>query len=214
MPGVLYPVKIGPVGVETTGTRSIQTRHEARRPAWLRQKGGLFLGQRSDAAFTAMNIARRWYTTYDPAYGRKVYPFIRDVALFWEDYLKFEPTPQELIKATENLPAGLRQPPDGRYVSYNDGANEDGQDTNPAVSLALARNALKLALDMSIELNWTNRSVDRWQSSSSISAPFPRRRRKGRTIFLPAEKALPAGNGRKPWDRHTHLSLGSGRAWQ
>ena len=74
--GVLYPVKIGPVGVETTGDSAhpnIVTRPND--SPWLRQKGGLFLGQRSDAAFGAVNIAQRWYTTYDPAYGRRVYPY-------------------------------------------------------------------------------------------------------------------------------------------
>ena len=80
-----------------------------------------------------------------------MYPFVHDVANFWEDYLKFEPTPPELIEATKNLPEGLRQPADGRYVSYNDGANEGGQDVNPALSLAMARNVLKLALDLSAD---------------------------------------------------------------
>ena len=70
-----------PVSVETTGDPLHP--NYVTRPTddpWLRQKGGLFLGQRSDAAFAAVNMARRWYTTYDPAYGRKVYPFIREVA--------------------------------------------------------------------------------------------------------------------------------------
>lgn len=113
--GVLYPVKIGPAGIETTRDEkhpNICTKPND--PPWLRQKGGLFLGQRSDAAFAAVNIAQRWYTTYDLNYAHKVYPFVRDVALFWEDYLKFEPTPPPLIEATKDLPDGLRQPADER----------------------------------------------------------------------------------------------------
>ena len=162
--GVLYPVKIGPVGIETTG----DPEHpnfviRPSDPPWLREKGGLFLGQRSNAAFAAVNIAQRWYTTYDLAYGQKVYPFVHDVANFWEDYLKFEPTPPALVEATKNLPEGLRQPADGRYVSYNDGANEGGQDVNPALSLAMARNALKLALDLSLSLGQDEPERDHWR---------------------------------------------------
>ena len=203
--GVLYPVKIGPVGVETTG----DPLHPdyVLRPTddpWLRQKGGLFLGQRSDAAFAAVNMARRWYTTYDLDYGRKVYPFIREVARFWEDYLKFEPTPEALIKATENLPPGLRQPPDGRYVSYNDGANEDGQDTNPAVSLGLVRNVLRLAVDLSGELKLDEQERAKWQEILRHLSAFSTTKKEGRTVFLSAEKALPARNGRKPWASDSH----------
>jgi alpha-L-fucosidase 2 len=152
--GVLYPVKIGPVGVETTRDSVhpdfVTTETD---PPWLRQDGGLFLGQKSDASFAAVNIAQRWYTTYDRDYAQKVYPFVRAIARFWEDYLKFEPTPPELVKASANLPEGLRQPAGGRYVDYDDGANEGGQDTNPAVSLSLIRNVLPLAIDLATELN-------------------------------------------------------------
>ncbi len=162
--GVLYPVKIGPVGIETTrDERRPNIVNDLDDPPWQRQKGGLFLGQRSDAAFSAVNIAQRWYTTYDLAYAKKVYPFVHDVAIFWEDYLKFEPTPRELIEATKNLPDGLRQPADGRYVIYNDGANEGGQDMNPALSLSMLRNVLKLALDMSTSLGVDENERDKWR---------------------------------------------------
>ncbi len=190
--GVLYPVKIGPVGIETTRDEihpDIVVKPDD--APWLRQKGGLFLGQRSDAAFSAINIAQRWYTTYDPAYGRKVYPFIRDVALFWEDYLKFEPTPPELIAATKDLPAGLRQPPDGRYISYNDGANEGGQDTNPALSLGMAQNALRLAIDLSVSLGINERERGKWQYILDHLSAFPTQEYNGVTIFKRTEKNIP-----------------------
>lgn len=47
----------------------------------------------------------RFYHTYDKEYVKKVYPFIRAVADFWEDYLVYE---------------------NGRYVSYNDNFWEVG----------------------------------------------------------------------------------------
>ena len=192
-------MKIGPVGVETTGD-PLHPNYVIRPTddPWLRQKGGLFLGQRSDAAFSAVNMARRWYTTYDRAYGQKVYPFVREVARFWVDYLKFEPTPDALIKATENLPPGLRQPSDGRYVSYNDGANEDGQDTNPAVSLGLVRNVLCLAVDLSEEFETDEQERSKWQDILLHLSAFSTISRDGKTVFRRAEKDLPAREGKLP----------------
>jgi alpha-L-fucosidase 2 len=61
--GVLYPVKIGPVGIETT--RDSLHSNIVTKPTdspWLRQKGGLFLGQKNNAAYAAVNISQRWYT--------------------------------------------------------------------------------------------------------------------------------------------------------
>lgn len=203
--GVLYPVKIGPVGIETTGDSvhpDIVTKPTD--PPWLRQKGGLFLGQKSDAAFASVNIAQRWYTTYDVAYGRKVYPFIRDVALFWQDYLKFEPTPPALIKATADLPEGLRQPPDGRYVIYNDGANENGQDTNPIVSLALIRNVLNLAIDLSTALNEDEKERDTWHHILDHLSAYPTQTNNGKIIFRRTEIDYPPR--RKPSGLNSAIS--------
>ena len=194
--GVLYPVKFGPVGIETTrDTEHPNIVTKPNDPPWLRQKSGLFLGQRSNAAFAAVNMAQRWYMTYDLAYGRKVYPFIHDVALFWEDYLKFEPTPLELIKATENLPKELRQPADGRYVIYNDGAQEGGQDTNPVISLGLVRNILKLALDMSHELGIDEKEQDKWNYILNHLSAVSTEEREGKTVFhaMPFAYIYPAG---------------------
>lgn len=192
--GVLYPVKIGPVGIETT--RDDKNPNIVTQPAdkpWLRQKGGLFLGQRSNAAYAAVNMAQRWYTTYDLSYARKVYPFIRDVALFWEDYLKFEPTPIELIKTIRNLPDGLRQPADGRYVIYNDGVYEGGQDMNPIQTLGLIRNVLKMALDMSKELGVDNKEQEKWRYILLHMSAFSTQERNGKTVFRLSEQGVDWG---------------------
>jgi alpha-L-fucosidase 2 len=208
--GVLFPVKFGPVGIETTGDE----RHPnfvtgPGDPPWLREKGGLFLGQRSDAAFAAVNMAQRWYMTYDPDYGRKIYPFIRDVALFWEDYLKFEPTPATLIQATRDLPEGLKQPADGRYVSYRDGANEGGQDTNPSVSLALVRDILPLALDLSRELSVDAAERPKWAHLLAHLSGFPTVERQGGTVFGSAEAGRTSGISISPIYPAGAVGLGS-----
>ena len=199
--GVLYPVKIGPVGVETTRDDvhpNIVTKPND--PPWLRQKGGLFLGQKSNAAFGAMNIAQRWFTTYDSTYAEKVYPYVRDVARFWKDYLKFEPTPPAMIEATANLPDLLRQPADGRFVIYNDGANEGGQDMNPALSLAMVRTVLKLASDLSVELNVDAKERDKWHYILAHLSGYSTQEVNGKVLFRRTEKDKPQR------DKHHGLS--------
>jgi hypothetical protein len=47
-------------------------------------------------------MAMRWNATLDPDYARKVYPYLREVAAFWEDDLVWEPAPYEV---------GWKQPP-------------------------------------------------------------------------------------------------------
>ena len=49
-----------------------------------------FHGQKSNSAYSCVPLAFRWYATYDPDFGRKAYPFVRETATFWENWLKFE----------------------------------------------------------------------------------------------------------------------------
>ena len=87
----------------------------------------------------------RWHATYDKNYARKLYPLVRDIADFWEDYLKFE---------------------DGRYVIYRDSIHErsnNGNDFNSMVSLALVRNALELAIDLGRELGVDANRHEKWR---------------------------------------------------
>lgn len=139
--GAYYPVGIGPKGIETT--RNYPDDGYAKPPHF--EKEGLFYFQRSNGAYCLVNIAMRWHATYDTEYAKQLYPLVRDIADFWEDYLKFE---------------------DGRYVIYRDSIHErsfNGNDFNSMVSLALVRNALELALDMSTELGIDTDRHAKWQ---------------------------------------------------
>jgi len=69
MPGIVYPVGIGPKGTTTWGND---------------------YGQRSNASYGAVNMIFRWKTTHDLKYARKVYPYFKELTTFWEAYLKFE----------------------------------------------------------------------------------------------------------------------------
>ena len=80
--GVYYDVGIGPKGLETTlmpDGYSIpgEGNHQ-------------FLGQKSNAVFATANMFMRFYSTYDLEYAHLVYPFLIEVANFWENYLIFE----------------------------------------------------------------------------------------------------------------------------
>ena len=77
-------------------------------------------GQRSDAAFAALNFIWHYQYTQDADFLRtNAYPYLREVGDFWEDYLKLE---------------------NGRYVIYNDSIHEgSGPDMNPLLSLGLVR---------------------------------------------------------------------------
>lgn len=160
--GVQYPVGIGPLGIETT------REHERYKDSPNYELGGLFFQQRSNAAYCLVNLAQRWRCTYDPTYGQKVYPLVRDVVDFWEDYLRFE---------------------EGRYVIYGDAIHEgSGQDLNPILSLGLLHNTFDLALDMSRVLD---RDLDRrpmWQHILDHLSEFSFQERDGKTVFRYTEK--------------------------
>lgn len=154
--GVYYPVGIGAKGIQTSAQ-------------------GTFLGQKINAAYCLVNMAMRWYHTYDRAYAKKVYPFVREVADFWEDFLKLE---------------------DGRYVVYNDSIHENmhsggDADVNSILSLGLAYNTFTLVTDMSKELGVDAGRQEKWQHIVKNLSKFPTQERDGKTVFRYTEKGTP-----------------------
>ena len=159
--GVFYPVGIGPKGIETTRTN---TRHGPENS----EKGGLFFGQKSNASYAVVNLSMRWRRTYDPAYARTVYPFIREVAAFWEDYLKVE---------------------NGRYVIHKDAVHEgSGENLNSIVSLGLVRNVFETALDMSVVLERDADHHEKWRHILAHLSGFATQEKDGKTVFRYTEK--------------------------
>ncbi len=147
--GVYYPVGIGAKGIQTSSPRA-------------------FLGQKCNAPYCLVNMAMRWYHTYDLDYAKKVYPFVVEVANFWEDYLKFE---------------------NGRYVVYNDSIQENsGPDFNSALSLGLVYNTFTLALDMSSELGVDKERQEKWRHILKHLSKFPTFQKDGATVFRYSEK--------------------------
>ncbi|MBE9583233.1 hypothetical protein IM792_02115 [Mucilaginibacter sp. JRF] len=164
--GILYPVGIGPLGVDLTrdfpaGTDNGYTEHGDV------EAGGLFYKQRSNAVFGVINMAQHWRCNYDKDYGRLIYPYVLATIDFWEDYLTFE---------------------QGRYVIYRDAITEkSGYNKNPLMTLALLRNALELILDMSKELNRDAPRRAKWQDMLNKLSDYPTEVSKGKTVYRGAE---------------------------
>jgi len=158
--GVYYPIGLGPKGLEV-----------CRYSTYHRNKGpGLFHQQKSNTAYCLVNMAFHWYSTYDPKYGKKVYPFVVEVANFWEDYLKWEADSQ-------------------RYVIYKDAIHEwSGHNMNPVLSLGLVRNAFSLAMDMSKELRLDAQRRKKWKHILEHISTYPTQVKNGKTVFRYTEK--------------------------
>ena len=115
--------------------------------------GAIALMQKSCASYSCVPLAFRWYATYDLDFARQAYPFVRDVALFWENWLKFE---------------------NGRYVIVNDAIHENsGNDFNPLLSLGLVRMVMNLALDMSAELDIDAGRRAKWEHIRDHISEYP-----------------------------------------
>ena len=169
--GILLPVGIGPLGIESTRW---SPRMEARHSDW-RQLGnieaeGMFWGQKSNAAYAVCNLAMQFYRTWDAAFARKVYPFVRGVAVFWEHYL-------------------TRQ--GDRYIILNDAIHEGTIGTkNPICSLGLVRMALTTACDMSEFLGLDADSRKVWRERCEHLSTFPTQERDGKTVFRYTEEGV------------------------
>jgi alpha-L-fucosidase 2 len=149
--GLLYPVGIGPKGVDLTRDFPVNTdNYTLARDV---EFGGLFYMQRSNAVFGTVGMAQYWRSTYDLSYAKKIYPYVLAVIEFWEDYLKLE---------------------NGRYVIYNDAETEkSGYNTNPTMSLALLRNALDLMIDLSTELKRDQARQAKWKDVLNKLSTYP-----------------------------------------
>ena len=190
--GAYYPVGIGPKGIEVT--RNYPDDGYARPPHF--EKEGLFYHQRSNGAYCLVNVAMRWYATYDKNYAKALYPLVLDIADFWEDYLKLE---------------------NGRYVINKDSIHErsnNGNDFNSIVSLALVRNALELAIDMSRELGIDSRRHEKWRHIlehlsgwTYQELPLPRLPTEDRTIEKPKVKVFRYTEKGTAWWRNNTLGI-------
>lgn len=145
--GAYYDVGVGPKGLETS---FMPDGHSI--PG---EGNRMFLGQKSNGAFAAANMFMRFEHTHDLEYARRVYPFLIEVANFWEDYLKLE---------------------NGRYVITKDASGEvgdGGSDKNNCLSLGLVRMFFKGMIEVTRELGTDADRRAQWQSILDHLSDFP-----------------------------------------
>ncbi len=150
--GVHFPVSIGPWGMCPEGDDS----------DW---------GQRSNAAYAALNFIWHYQYTQDKEWLKNSgYNFLREVADFWEDYLKLE---------------------NGRYIIHNDSMHEgSGPDMNNLLSLGLVSTLFKNLLVMSADLGVDENRRAKWQDICGKLSAFPTQERNGKTVFRYTEKGM------------------------
>ncbi len=150
--GVHFPVSIGPWGLLPEGPDA----------DW---------GQRSDAAFAALNFIWHYQHTRDLDFLRATaYPYLLAVADFWEDYLKLE---------------------NGRYVIHNDSIHEgSGNDLNPILSLGLLRTLFGSLPALSQDLGVDAERRGRWRDIVQKLSAFPLQERGGQTVFRYSEQGM------------------------
>ena len=142
--GVLYPVGISP-----NGTSADTNLHN----------------QKSDAAYLASDMVMEYEYTHDASYAATVYPFLKEVGLFWQNYLTLDSS--------------------GTYNIDNDAPQEDDAypQTNSGVSLGLVHLLLQGLIDMSTALNEDSTTRTTWENINSHLAAQPTMTENGETVF-------------------------------
>jgi hypothetical protein len=150
--GVHFPCGIGPWGL-------------------LAYSADMDHGQRSNAAYVALNFIWYWQYTQDQEWLKAAgYPYLIEVANFWDDYLKLM---------------------DGRYVIYNDAIHEgSGDNMNPILSLGLLRNLYGNLIPMSEALGADAGRRAKWRDILDKLSEFPLQERDGKTVFRYSEKGM------------------------
>lgn len=163
--GVYYPVGIGPKGFCSSmyplTPEAMMSNYGVTETGI--EGGYMFLGQKNNSLFASSNMLMRFYHTYDTVYARKVYPYLREVADFYEDYLVFE---------------------NDKYVSYDDafwevgvwegqGWKEGYGDTNPLQAIGMCKTLYKAMVDISVCLGVDESRRDKWRHISEHMGDIP-----------------------------------------
>ncbi len=111
------------------------------------------LAQKCGTVFAAVNCVMHWRYTCSKAYARKIYPFLKATAEFWDHYLVYK---------------------NDRYMDYNDGAEEGSLgDTNPAATLAFLKMLYPALISMSRSLHVDAAKQVLWKHILHHLPPLP-----------------------------------------
>ncbi len=172
--GVYLPVSIGPKAVDYYSQ------------ADCKEHGILFLGQKSNAAYAAVIPVMYWYSAYDKEYAKnKLYPYIKEVADFWTDYLVKEKG-RYVIKndAVHEIPYYRGEK--FRYITHKNQIEAK----NNILSLGLVKMVFKCIIDMSKELDIDTENIPVWQEILDNMSEFPTFIKRGKRCFRYTEKGI------------------------
>lgn len=140
-----------------------------------------YWGQKSNAAYAALNMVMQFYYTWDEDYARETaYPFLYETAQFWMDYLDWEEDRyvihKDCIHENGALVIGLVDWADENEVDHSD-------DCNPILTLGLLRTLLQGLLDMGKLVGASEEDMQKWQYVLGHLSAFPTMTRNGETVF-------------------------------
>jgi alpha-L-fucosidase 2 len=150
--------------------------------------------QKFNGAYAATGMLMHYYYTVDPNYARSVYPTLKQMAVFWENYLVFDGT---------------------RYVIVNDAQHEGNPypQTNGVMSLGLVRFLLQGCIDMSTALGVDAAERQVWQDRLTHLSAFPTFTMNNETVFRYTEVGLDWNGGNTIGIQHIYpgsqIGLGS-----
>lgn len=120
--------------------------------------------QKFCGALAANPILMRYYSTRDLAYAARVYPMLKQLAIFWQNYLVS----------------------DGTHFIIKDDAQQEGDkdpQVNGVLSLGAVRYLLQGCIDVSTDLHVDDSLRDTWRDRLEKLSPFPTFEREGKTVF-------------------------------
>lgn len=173
--GLYTLVGIGPKGLRTAALTDGQGRDDVN-----------YWGQKSNAAYGAVNMLMAFYATYDQDYGRKIYPYLAQTARFWLDYLRWDGERYVVERDCihENQAAAR-----GVFSWADENTPDDGDHRNPLITLGLLRMLFQGLLDVCGECGIQAPEQGRWEDVLHHLSQFPTMLRQGRRVFRYTENA-------------------------
>jgi len=121
-------------------------------PGWS-DDPGTFWGQKSQSLFGAVDCVMRWRYTQDTNYAAIIYPYLKGVANFWDNYLVLN---------------------NGYYVDNNDSCwEQSGNDSNPVTTLAFIQLVYPELVKISQILNVDADRRAKWNDIIAHLTPLP-----------------------------------------
>ncbi|HXK19147.1 MAG TPA: hypothetical protein VNG33_15145 [Polyangiaceae bacterium] len=163
--GALYRVHIGPLPNGSADTNE-----------WNQKSMGGW-------AATVMNM--HYYYTLDPAYAASIYPTLKQMSVFWENYL---------VKNGD------------KYDIVNDAQHEGdpSPQTNGVMSLGLVRFLLQTTIDVSAALGMDADERAVWQDRLTHLSPYTTFTMSGKTVFRYTEVGRDWNNGNSIGIQHIY----------